>query len=260
MTTPDSTTDRERGRVLTALSALRRDQLTVFAGPSLVDSPFREAAAHLTVPPIQDGDLARLTCTAPVATALVVDGYFGAGQAVNLTEIQETIRRGIRLYGCSSMGALRAVEAAPWGMTGLGAIYDSYRRGVRTEDENVALLHDDTYRPLTVPTVNLDALCVLLNEGGVPTQASATFRDRAAELYFGDRSFTALRALARKHLSKHADIVASLLEPAERGRWDVKRQDAENALTALVLGRAPMPAPGSVVPVPENVESLLRVG
>lgn len=191
----------------------------------------------------------------------------GAGQAVNLTEIQEATRRGVRMYGCGSMGALRAVEAAPWGMTGLGAVHDSYRRGLRTEDENVALLHDDTYQPLTVPTVNLDALCELLSdprvcgESDVPAQDGLiAFRERAARLYFGDRSFTALRALARRHLPHHAGIVAGLLEPAERWRWDVRRKDAEDAIATLALGRAPAPSPGPMLPVPETVESLLRAG
>jgi hypothetical protein len=155
------------------------------------------------------------------------------------------------------MGALRAVEARPWGMTGLGEIFASYLTGARTRDENVVLLHDDDYNPLTVPTVNLDALCDLLLAEDVPAGQVEEYRRAASGLYFGDRSFSALRALARRHLTDGAQTALRLLAPDHRWTWDAKRRDAEAALTAVALGRAPETVPRPVRAVPEHLAAML---
>ena len=39
------------------------------------------------------------------------------------------------------MGALRAAELAPFGMIGIGTIFEAYRDGIYTDDDEVALLH-----------------------------------------------------------------------------------------------------------------------
>lgn len=252
---PAAAVDPVLGR---AVRALDRTGLTVFAGPSLVGSALGEAASHLCLPPIRDGELAALVASErPPSVVLLVDGYFGAGQAVNLTEIQHALRSGVRMYGCSSMGALRAVEARPWGFVGLGEVFADYLTGRRTEDENVVLLHDEDYHALTVPTVNVDRLCLLLADHGVPAAACREFRRRAAAQYFGDRSFSALRVLARECLPEDgAEFALHCLEPGQRRAWDVKRSDAENAIADLVLGRAPRSVPTRLVPVPEHLASI----
>ncbi|MET7640479.1 TfuA-like protein [Streptomyces sp. NPDC005438] len=247
--------------VVAALERLTPEELTVFVGPSLVGSPLATPCARLTVPPIRDGDLtALINSPTPPARVLVVDGYFGAGQAVNLTEIRDTLRAGVHLYGCSSMGALRAVEAAPWGMTGLGKVFAAYRDSIRTQDENVALLHDEDYQPLTVPTVNLDALCTLLEDEGAQPGPAGAFQRAASSLYFGDRTFTALRRLGEQYLPDHHQVLDRLTRPAERWRWDVKRQDAEESLAGLALGQAPQPTTRPLSPVPDRVDLLLGNG
>ncbi|MBV9024382.1 MAG: hypothetical protein JO362_11470 [Streptomycetaceae bacterium] len=247
------------------LADLDQTDLVVFAGPSLVGSPLVEIGSHLILPPVRDGDLmAVASATTPPANVLVIDGYFGAGQAINLTELQEMLQQGIRVYGCSSMGALRAVEARPWGMIGLGQIFLEYLTGVRTSDENVVLLHDDQYRALTVPMVNADMLCALLESHGIERTACDAYRRRIAGLYFGDRSFSALRVLAKEFLiggtgagPSDLDLALHYLAPAQHAVWDVKRHDAEAAFCDIVLGRAPLTVPTGLAPVPEFVSPLL---
>ncbi|MDO0924063.1 TfuA-like protein [Streptomyces sp. TG1A-8] len=248
-----------------ALAEFDQADLVIYAGPSLADSPLTAPAAHLILPPVRDGDLtALLTRTPPPTTVLMIDGYFGAGQAVSLTEIQETLGRGVRLYGCSSMGALRAVEARPWGMIGLGVIFTDYLTGRRTADENVALLHDDHYRSLTAPTVNVDLLCTLLAAEGVSAGHCEEFRRRARELYFGDRSYSALRQLARTCFASGSSLAPGTLElvlhrltPPQLAHWDAKRHDAESAIRDVVLGLAPTSAPTELIPVPECIGAML---
>ncbi|MFF0220018.1 TfuA-like protein [Streptomyces vinaceus] len=53
------------------------------------------------------------------------------------------IDQGIEVYGAAGMGALRAAELAPFGMTGIGAVFRAYRDEEIVGDDEVALLHAD---------------------------------------------------------------------------------------------------------------------
>lgn len=256
-----------REPVRTALARTTPAELVVFAGPSLEGAPSAAHAAHLTLPPVRHGDLSEvLARTVPPRTILIVDGLFGAGHAVTLTEIREALAGGTRIYGCSSTGALRAVEARPLGMIGLGTVFAAYLSGSRTEDENVALLHDDENRPLTAPTVNVDRLCELIEESGAASAvACREFRRQARALHFTDRSFSALRHVARRCFADAApqegphglDFVLECLRPENRPSWDVKRRDAEAALADIALGLAPADVPADSAPAPGTVDALL---
>ena len=57
--------------------------------------------------------------------------------SISPKEVLRAIDAGITLYSSSSMGALRAVECAPYGMTGVGMIYE------------------ETGRPVSEPLVNM---------------------------------------------------------------------------------------------------------
>src|SRR5579859_4129854 len=54
---------------------------------------------------------------------LLIDGEFHQNLAVWVKEIIYALAHGIRVYGASSMGALRAVEHVDFGMVGVGRVY-----------------------------------------------------------------------------------------------------------------------------------------
>jgi hypothetical protein len=192
------------------------------------------------------------------AAAVMVDGYFGAGQSVTLTEIRTALHEGVQVYGCTSIGALRAVEARACGMIGVGEIFLSYMTGKRTEDENVALLHDDDFNPLTVPTVNVDALCDLLARQGAPMAECALYQERAAAIHFTDRSYSAMRHIAHQCFSDPS-LVLGYLRTENSSPWNAKQLDAEDSISDIVLGCVP-PCDDlrEIVPVPAAAASLLR--
>ena len=55
---------------------------------------------------------------------IIIDGKFQQSYAVSPSEIMDAIRSGIRVYGSSSMGALRASEMENYGMIGCGKVFD----------------------------------------------------------------------------------------------------------------------------------------
>ena len=137
-------------------------KLIVFVGPSLGRAEVLKLAPSCEVrPPARQGDIWRALPSRPRAIALI-DGVFEATPSVWHHELLSALSGGVAVFGASSMGALRAAELHPYGMKGIGRIFDDYRSGRRVDDADVALLHADeenAFRPMTFPLVNACA-CV----------------------------------------------------------------------------------------------------
>ncbi|CAJ37220.1 TfuA-related McrA-glycine thioamidation protein [Methanocella arvoryzae] len=118
--------------------------IVIYTGPTL---PVEKARAVLDGanyrPPIVRGDLSKL----PRKTKIVgiIDGVFYSDSAVAHKEIIEVMKKGVTVVGSSSMGALRAAELADFGMIGVGRIFECYRSGRITNDDEVAV----TFNPVT---------------------------------------------------------------------------------------------------------------
>ena len=101
----------------------------VFLGPTL---PTAEVAGILDatcLPPVQLGDVYRVVARHRPRAIGIVDGYFQWAPAVWHKEILWAICQGVHVFGAASMGALRAAELAPFGMQGVGRIFEAYRDG-----------------------------------------------------------------------------------------------------------------------------------
>ena len=212
----------------------------VFLGPSLGLAEARslcpDAEFH---PPIRFGDLYALSCEPP-GQVLIVDGVFHDCTPVWQREILQVLQAGWQVLGASSMGALRALELEPYGMIGLGTIFEWYRAGRIEGDDEVALLHgvaEMDYRPLTLPLVDVRQILTGLEAQGALTrvQVSAilsSFKRMGHE----SRTRRALLALVQAEGADAAAVRERLSDPAQ----SLKAQDARRALQVLA-GRLPLP-------------------
>lgn len=206
----------------------------VFVGPSLAAErlhaliPPRCAIA----PPVRFGDLYALIGSG-IETALIIDGVFHGHTPVWQREILAALEAGIRVVGAASMGALRALELAPYGMLGLGTVVAWYRDGRIEGDDEVALMHADAemgYRALTLPLVDIRfALEAAVTAGDLPGEPVAALLARLKQLGHVDRSRHQAMAEAGA-VGLDPAIIGRLLGP---GRASVKALDAERALRAL---------------------------
>jgi hypothetical protein len=115
----------------------------VFCGPTLSQ---RDRAAYAEFdfqPPVRQGELFLVTRSRPRVIG-IIDGYFDGQPAVWHKEILWALSQGIAVFGASSMGALRAAELHPFGVRGVGAIFEAYRDGALTDDDEVALIQSET--------------------------------------------------------------------------------------------------------------------
>jgi hypothetical protein len=74
---------------------------------------------------------------------VIVDGLFERVAAVWHKEILHFMVRGGTCIGCSSMGALRAIELELFGMIGYGGVVEEFKSGRIKDDDEVTVAHLD---------------------------------------------------------------------------------------------------------------------
>jgi len=197
-------------------------ETAIFLGPTLDVAAARRILDAEYLPPIKRGDLARLG--SDVKKVGIIDGEFFQSLAVSPREVLTVLDRGIKVYGSSSMGALRAAETFPYGMIGVGKIFEWYRDGEVDADDEVAVTYDPvTYRPLSVPLINIRFCLKAAASEGVIEQPEADEIINAVErLYFPFRSYQVVTRLS-----------AQLEGYIQRRRPDQKRDDALLLLHAI---------------------------
>lgn len=164
----------------------------LFLGPtlgSLDDVPI-DLSQITTFPPIKMGDIYRIFSQG-YQRIVIADGFFHNVPSIWHREILTAIDSGIEVWGCSSMGALRAAELVSFGMCGYGTVFDWFRSGYLTADDEVAVVHAATppYDSLSIPLVNVRYACHLLLSKGVlqPLEVQSIIT-AIKQVYFPDRT------------------------------------------------------------------------
>jgi len=130
----------------------------IFLGPSLdlneAQSIYPDA---IYLPPVKCGGVVKVLQNKP-DRLVIIDGFFHYVASVWHKEILFALSKGVEVHGASSMGALRAAELYQFGMVGHGKVYESYKSGELTDDDEVAVLHRSEksgYKPITDAMVNI---------------------------------------------------------------------------------------------------------
>ncbi|MBW6425003.1 TfuA-like core domain-containing protein [Rhizobium sp. XQZ8] len=208
----------------------------VFAGPSIFGLDLAAFPDVEFLPPAAAGDIFA-AIQRGAATIGLIDGLYGDRAAVWHKELLHALSGGIPVVGAASMGALRAAECEPFGMIGVGEVFQAYRDGTRTSDADVAIVHapvDLNYRPLTVALV--DAEATIGSMGDLSSDDSDRLLNVARRQHFSNRTWRSIvteAGLAPEFAKTLADNVVSL-----------KRNDALQMLKALQAGdldRTPRP-------------------
>ncbi|WP_265569437.1 TfuA-like protein [Sphingomicrobium nitratireducens] len=213
--------------------------MIVFAGPSLPPDSRPENPAFEWRPPARAGDFAALLDDPPGLVCLI-DGLFDSVPAPFHKEILGLMAKGTRVIGASSMGALRAVELAPFGMVGVGAIYRAYANGLLTGDDEVALVHGDArigWKAVSVPMVEVRATLVeAVRSGAVTAGQARALRTCWHDIFYVDRDWPQMRTEA----AGLAD--AATLARIEALHVPLKQRDALACLDVALGGELPAPA------------------
>lgn len=223
------------------MSGQGRLRVQLFIGPTISETDVEAVCSACDaeveiLPPVQQGDILRLSNALPDVLG-IVDGYFFQVPSVLHKEILYAIERGTRVLGAASLGALRAAELDTLGMEGIGQVYRWYKRGHIDGDDEVAVLHasaEDGFKPLTAPLVNLRYNLRRAQARRLVSQRVATAILRTAkQMHFTNRSYAAIL-----HTAHANGIIGAEYDPLRHffrhEAIDLKREDALDLLQTIV--------------------------
>jgi hypothetical protein len=204
-------------------------KIIVFLGPSLD----REAAEKILSadyrPPAKRGDL--LAAVEDGATIIgLIDGVFHQESAVAHREILAALKKGVRVVGSSSMGALRAAEMDTLGMAGIGEIYHMYKSGELESDDEVALVFDPSSGlALSEPLINIRFTLKRAKDTGIiDTAVHDALLASARSVFYPQRTYRTI--VLRAGDTVDTGTRKRFLTWVETGQCDQKKEDAVAAL------------------------------
>jgi hypothetical protein len=164
---------------------------------------------------------------------VIIDGEFGQNLSVSPKEILRLLDNGTPVVGAASMGALRAAELHPFGMNGYGWIFEVYRSGQVTADDEVAVTYsEESLAALTVPLINVRYWLERLQaDGEVDGITARRILAATQHVFYAERTQHRLRSEWEKTVSQPE--VDRLLAVTNGSIADIKAADARLALAAI---------------------------
>ena len=200
----------------------------IFTGPTISAADARAELDAVYLPPASEGDIYRAASRRPQAIGLI-DGLFQSIPAVRHKEILWAMNQGIHVFGSASMGALRAAELWPFGMEGVGSIFESYRDGILEDDDEVAIIHgpgEVGFAAASEAMVDIrQTLRQAVGESIISIQLGAALEVVGKQLFYPDRSYPKLLSLAAERGLPSAEL-AGLEGWLPKGKVRQKREDA----------------------------------
>jgi hypothetical protein len=201
----------------------------VFVGPTLSAADVKSVLEDaVCLPPVAQGDIVRNLSRDPKAFG-IIDGFFERVPAVWHKEILWAMEHGVHVFGSASMGALRAAELHPFGMVGVGRIFEDFRDGVLEDDDEVAVIHgpaDSGYVGMSEAMVNIRrTLAKAAEEGVIGRRTEGGLLDIAKRLFYPLRDY---RRIVREasEAGYPAEELSALALWVKASRVDQKREDA----------------------------------
>lgn len=179
--------------------------------------------------PIKRGDLSIALKENPNIIG-IIDGVFHQNSAVGHKEILNVVKNGVKVYGASSMGALRASELDTLGMTGIGYVYNQYASGEVDSDDDVAVMLDsETLEALSEPLINMKYVFTNAVDEGIITEDEKDELLRIAKkTYYPKRNYA--QTLSESNLdSETKDNLINFI----RESVDIKKEDAKDLLKTI---------------------------
>lgn len=172
-------------------------------------------------PPIKRGDIDEALKENPDIIG-IIDGVFHQSPAVAHKEILKAMENGVKVIGSSSMGALRASELDSLGMIGIGYVYEQYRDGKITSDDDVAVsLDKDTLEAISVPLVNMEYVFRNAEKENIITEGEKeALLKIAKEIYYPKRLYSTV--LNKSSLDNNKkDVLIDFIAKSK----DIKKED-----------------------------------
>jgi TfuA protein len=203
----------------------------IFVGPSAMHIPSDNR--WQVFPPASAGDL-DTAVSKGFSEILFADALFFDANTTHL-EILRAVKAGVRVFGVSSAGALRAVELSEYGMIGCGTMYDLYKRGYLTDDGELACaLNMDDYSAISPPLVQIRYYLGCIQQNKIALKSMKEIFDTISQRYFMTRDVCFINEVIERFLGRAR---AKSLPTITDSIFDIKSIDLCCVLNRLAFSR-----------------------
>jgi len=202
------------------------NNIVIYTGLSIC---FDEAKSILDAdyqPPIKRGDIDNLLNNRDDVEIIgIIDGVFHQSPAVSHKEILRALKDNITVVGGASMGALRACELYPYGMIGIGNIFEDYKNGTIESDDDVAVsLDPTTYEQLSDSWINMKYNFNKAQKDNILSQEDVdNLLATSKDIYYPKRSFEYV--IKKSELTEYKKT--KLTKYLDKNKFDIKHDDAK---------------------------------
>ncbi len=164
----------------------------------------------------------------------VIDGKFDQSLAIAPSEIRDALRAGVRIYGSSSMGAMRAAETERFGMIGFGKIFEFVRDSKTFRDDFLGQVFQDNtieYKSYTYIDFYFSVQHLVLKQK-IRKAIGEKLCMMYSKLFYADRNLAALRFKVSKS-KNHTPEMLNAIELLTRQPFSQKREDAIGLLKLI---------------------------
>ena len=222
------------------------NRIVVFAGPTLPPARRPIDPRFAWFAPAMAGDAYALADECPRAVVLI-DGLFDDWPAIRHKELLVLIARGIPVIGGASMGALRAAELHPYGMIGVGHIFNAFASGRLDGDDEVAVLHGPAewdWSPITESLVNVRATVQAAVRGRViEVAAGRCILRHASTMFYKERTWPGLLDAVAESPGPGPGAVRAFEDWLPSGYVNLKQIDALACLRQALVAPPQPPRP-----------------
>jgi len=179
--------------------------------------------------PIKRGDLGHDIKENPDIIG-IIDGVFHQNSAVGHREILDVMKRGVKVFGASSMGALRASELDSLGMVGIGYCYNQYASGAIDSDDDVAVMLDsESLEALSVPLISMNYVFTnAVSEGIITENEKDELVQISKETFYPKRNYAKTLSESDLDEDKKNELINFIRE-----NEDIKKHDAKELLNYI---------------------------
>ncbi|HET9807344.1 MAG TPA: TfuA-like protein [Nitrososphaeraceae archaeon] len=204
----------------------------VFLGPSLKLDKAKKIINAEFKPPAKKGDFIKLSLMSETRKVVLIDGVFLQDYPPTPIEVFQVISKSnFKVYGASSIGALRAVELEKFGMEGIGKIFELYKKGIINSDDEVAVTFDSDYNLISEAMIDIRYNIFLAWKHQIIDKETKQIMTKLAKrIYFPYRSYDNIIEKSLDLFPSHRKSILKFKDYILSNRISLKELDALTTL------------------------------
>lgn len=204
----------------------------IFLGPSLQINKAKKIINADFRPPAKKGDFINLNLLSEKREIVLIDGVFLQEYPPTPIEVFQVINnKNFKVYGASSIGALRAVELEKFGMKGIGKIFELFKKNIVNSDDEIAVTFDSDYNLLSEAMIDIRYNIFLgWRKGIIDKETKQIMIKLAKRIYFPFRTYENIIKKSRHLFPSKEKYISRFNEYIVVNKVSLKELDAIRAL------------------------------